>query len=47
MLARFARECKLLQALKHPNIVQFLGVYLEETSHLPYLVMEYVDITLA
>ena len=47
MLVRFARECKLLQSVKHPNIVRFLGVYLEETSHLPYLVMEYVDITLA
>ena len=47
MLARFARECKLLQSVKHPNIVRFLGVYLEETSHLPYLIMEYVDVTLA
>ena len=27
--------------------MRFLGVYLEENSHLPYLVMEYVDITLA
>lgn len=47
MLTRFALECKLLQGVKHPNIVRFLGVYIEEKSHLPYLVMEYVDKTLA
>ena len=47
MLARFARECKLLQSVKHPNIVRFLGVHAEPGSHLPYLVMEYVDMTLA
>ena len=47
MLTRFARECKLLQSVKHPNIVRFLGVHAEPDSHLPYLVMEYVDTTLA
>ena len=47
MLARFTQECNLLQSVKHQNIVRFLGVHVERDSHLPYLVMEYVDITLA
>ena len=47
LLMRFARECKLLQSVKHPNIVRFLGVHVDPDSPLPYLVMEYVDVTLA
>ena len=47
MLTRFARECKLLQSVKHPNIVRFFGVHVDLNSPLPYLVMEYVDTTLA
>ena len=42
-----ACECKLLQGVKHPIIVRFLGVYVEADSQLPNLVMEYLDITLA
>ena len=33
--------------MKHPNIVRFLGVHVERDSPLPYLVMEYLDSTLA
>ena len=47
MLLRFADECKLLQRVKHPNIVRFLGVHLEKGSQLPYLVMELLDFTLS
>ena len=47
MLSRFAEECKLLQRVKHPNIVRFLGVHLEKGSQLPYLVMELLDSTLS
>ena len=47
MLSRFARECGLLQSVKHPNIVRFLGVHVERECPLPYLVMEYLDTTLA
>lgn len=47
MLSRFARECGILQSTKHPNIVRFLGVHVERDCPLPYLVMEYIDTTLA
>ena len=43
MLARFAKECKLLQSVKHPNIVEFVGVHLD--PHIPLLVMELLDVT--
>ncbi len=39
MLQRFAAECELLSRLHHPCIVQFLGVYFEEGSQLPVLVI--------
>ena len=45
MLARFAKECKLLQSVKHPNIVEFVGVHLDMTSQLPLLVMELLVVT--
>ena len=34
------RECQLMSALRHPNIVQFLGVCFFPGSRLPALVME-------
>ena len=46
MLQRFAEECKLLEGVKHPNIVRFFGVHFEKGSYLPYLVMELLDTTL-
>ena len=36
----FVRECQLMSALRHPNIVQFLGVAFFHGSRLPALVME-------
>ena len=38
--AKFARECQLMSTLRHPNIVQFLGVCFFPGSRLPALVME-------
>ena len=36
----FVRECQLMSTLRHPNIVQFLGVTFFPGSRLPALVME-------
>ena len=47
MLERFAGECELLGGLRHPCIVQFLGVWFEQGSKLPILVMEYLHATLS
>ena len=47
MLERFAGECELLSGLYHPCIVQFLGVWYEQGSQLPVLVMEYLHTTLS
>ena len=37
---QFVRECKLMSTLRHPYIVQFLGVCFLPGSNLPALVME-------
>ena len=47
MIDRFQEECQLLGRLKHPNIVQFLGVHFEDGSDLPFLVMEFLHCTLS
>ena len=47
MLTRFQGECELLSRLHHPCIVQFIGVYFEEGTPLPVLVMERLHSTLA
>ena len=39
-LAKFVRECQMMSTLRHPNIVQFLGVCFFPGSRLPALVME-------
>ena len=48
-LAKFERECHLMSSLRHPYIVQFLGVYIERGngSGLPVIVMEYLPTSLA
>ena len=42
---KFLNECVLMSKLKHPNIVQFLGVH--STKDNEYLVMEYMHMDLA
>ena len=46
-LHRFENECRILERLHHPNIVQFLGVFYEEDHELPILLMEYLPISLS
>ena len=40
MVDRYYRECSLLSELRHPHVVQFLGICLLPDSQLPVLVME-------
>ena len=46
ILIRFAEICRLLSQVRHPNIVQFLGVYFEQGMQVPILVMEFLPSTL-
>ena len=40
LATRFFHECKIASMLRHPHIVQFLGVFHPVGSRLPTLVME-------
>ena len=40
---KFEDECHLLCAIKHPHIVQYLGMYCDPESKLPVLLMELMD----
>lgn len=40
MAEKFVKECRLMSTLRHPHIVQFLGVCFLQGSQLPALVME-------
>lgn len=46
LLSNFKEECRLLSQLRHPHIVQFLGVYMDQVTKTPVLVMEYLPATL-
>ena len=46
MVDRFISECRLMSKVRHPNIVQFMGLcFLEDNPH-PMLVMERLDTNL-
>ena len=45
-LRRFEEECRLLSQVRHPNIVQFLGVHFQRGVRVPILVMEYLPTNL-
>ena len=42
-MRKFEQECRLLSAIKHPHIVQYLGTYHDPESRLPVLLMELMD----
>lgn len=46
VVSKFEQECRLLAQIRHPNIVQFLGVFFEEGEEIPILVMEYLHTNL-
>ena len=43
---RFEEECHLLSQIRHPNIVQFLGVYFQQGVQAPILVLEFLPTNL-
>ena len=42
-IRRFEQECEFLSAIRHPNIVQYLGTVRDTDTHLPVLLMELMD----
>ena len=42
----FEKECHMISHVRHPNIVQFLGVYFQQGVRVPILVMEFLPINL-
>ena len=45
-IRRFQEECQLLSQIRHPNIVQFLGVHFHDRNQTPILVMEFLPTNL-
>ena len=43
IMKRFQQECSFLSAIRHPNIVQFLGSFQDSETQLPVLLMELMD----
>ena len=43
---RFEEECHLLSQVRHPNVVQFLGVHFQQGVPAPILVMEFLHTNL-
>ena len=42
-ISRFKQECDIMRNLKHPNIVQFLGVVQDPSTRKPILLMELMN----
>ena len=42
-IRRFEQECEFVSAIRHPNIVQYLGMFRDTETHLPVLLMELKD----
>ena len=43
LMKRFEQECEFMSTIKHPNIIQYLGMYQDPDTHLPVLLMELMD----
>ena len=43
VMTQFRQECALLESIRHPNIVQYLGMTVDPESRLPVLLMELLD----
>ena len=43
IMQRFEQECAFLESIRHPNIVQYLGMTRDPESGLPVLLMELLD----
>ena len=46
IVRHFEEECRILSSLRHPNIVQFLGVHFYGNKRVPMLVMEFLPMNL-
>ena len=46
LIGNFEAECLTWSKLRHPGVVQFLGVHMDRRSRLPMLVMEKMDTSL-
>ena len=42
-IRRFEQECEFMRGIRHPNIVQYLGLYEDPSTGLPALLMELMD----
>ena len=42
-IRRFEQECEFMSAIRHPNIVQYLGMFRDTDTGLPVLLMELMD----
>ena len=43
IMERFKQECNFISKIRHPNIVQYLGIHRDEESNMPVLLMELLD----
>jgi serine/threonine protein kinase len=42
-IRRFEQECEFMSTIRHPNIVQYLGMFKDSETRLPVLLMELMD----